>query len=260
MNQIPIYIINLKREKRRREFMLEQLRRLEIDATFIDAIDSRAMNTGEIEHLADAGSLKRFPNWLTPGAIACACSHRIAYEDFLSSDASHALILEDDVVLPDNFKELHASIGDVVLKKEVLLLHFLSFKPLTFSKSMAKHFGRITVYPPSDMGAPTTAAAYVVSRDAASAIVNYSKPIKVPADAWGHYYENGVIDGLFCMLESGITTAEFKSSIDYLSNDSLKGKVMQFIDRYKIPIIYGMLARRRKKKADAHRSAYTITE
>ncbi|XYD10762.1 glycosyltransferase family 25 protein [Methylobacterium sp. NMS12] len=58
---------------------------------------------------------------LTAGQIGCAMSHMSAYERMIALDLPHALIVEDDVILPPQIHQIVAGIeatlrpGDVVL-------------------------------------------------------------------------------------------------------------------------------------------------
>jgi glycosyl transferase family 25 len=239
-SHIPIYIINLARESRRKAFMQEQLDRLELQANFVEAIDARQLSVEELSSKSDAAAVKRSPSWLSPGAIACGLSHSRAYHEFIASGQEAALFLEDDTVLSGKLKgqleELIAEIKD----QEVILLHFVSFAPCELRINGGIPFG------------PYGATAIKLAE--------YTSTVKATADAWGHFMENGMIDRVRCTAPSIILTADFKSSIDYIKAGSLKGKLLSAVDRWKIFPFYQILARRRRKNVELVRDSFVFVD
>lgn len=89
-----ILVINLTRRPDRLAFMLSQLDALELAFERVEAIDGRQDNVGSGTDL------------ITPVEIACALSHRKAWQRFLATDAPLCLILEDDVLIAPEAKHL----------------------------------------------------------------------------------------------------------------------------------------------------------
>ena len=89
-----IFLINLARRPDRLAAMTQALGRLGLRHTRIDARDARDADNfdGLFE---DKGPLGEIPR----GDKACLLSHRAAWAEFITSGESHAVILEDDVVL-----------------------------------------------------------------------------------------------------------------------------------------------------------------
>lgn len=88
----PIYVINLKDRKDRKDFMLKQFKSHGIkDFTFIDAING---NT----HNMESDVIKFDTLTLTRPELGASMSHLIAIKTWLeTSDSDHAIIMEDDV-------------------------------------------------------------------------------------------------------------------------------------------------------------------
>jgi GR25 family glycosyltransferase involved in LPS biosynthesis len=88
----PIYVINLKDRKDRKDFMLKQFKSHGIkDFTFIDAIDG---NT----HNMESDVIKFDALTLTKPELGAAMSHLTAIKTWLeTSDSDYAIIMEDDV-------------------------------------------------------------------------------------------------------------------------------------------------------------------
>jgi glycosyl transferase, family 25 len=257
---IPIYIINLARERRRKGFMEAQLAEYEIEATFIEAIDARTMSSTELEARSDSAAVKRSPSWLSPGAIACALSHNKAYTEFLKSDNEVALFLEDDTILSSQLSQQIQELSAEIRDGEVVLLHFVSFEPCELRKTGSKRFDGYGLFEAVKSNAPTTAAAYMLTRSTAQKFANYTSTVRATADAWGHFVENGVINRVRCTAPSIIHTAEFKSSIDYIDATSYKGKILGLIDRKRLFPFYQLLAKRRKSNVERIRDSYVLVE
>ena len=86
-----IIVINLKRDKLRRQYMKENLcknLKKNINIHFINAID---------------GNLLEKKGNLSMNHIACSMSHLKAWDYVMENNIENFIILEDDVVFKDNF-------------------------------------------------------------------------------------------------------------------------------------------------------------
>ncbi|EHZ6874366.1 glycosyltransferase family 25 protein, partial [Providencia rettgeri] len=92
------FVINLKDDLLKRDFMRNQLDNIGISYQFIEAIDGRIMSDNTIKQLA-----YDYPDcYLTKGEIGCALSHMAIYKKMIEDNIEIALILEDDALLPSN--------------------------------------------------------------------------------------------------------------------------------------------------------------
>ena len=87
MNQIPIYIISLKRTPERRLCMQRQLDSLGLDYQWIDAVDAHDFNDTELIGV----DLK---NHYQPSAMACLLSHIKFYDLVIKNKHPMACLLE----------------------------------------------------------------------------------------------------------------------------------------------------------------------
>jgi|LSQX01.2.fsa_nt_gb glycosyl transferase family 25 len=97
--EVPVWIINLKRDTERLQFMQEQMERLGIDYRVIEAIDGRSLGEDEKEPYSKSIALRDFGRELTPGEIGCALTHIRIWNQTIEEDINEVLVLEDDVYI-----------------------------------------------------------------------------------------------------------------------------------------------------------------
>lgn len=103
-----IFLINLKRRLDRRERMLNSMAVLGLEATLVDAVDGKALNTSQLQALG----IEMLPGYkdpysgrvLTRGEIGCFLSHHFTWKQVVERGLRHALVLEDDVRFEPRFK------------------------------------------------------------------------------------------------------------------------------------------------------------
>lgn len=89
-------MINLARRRDRLNAMVAQMKRLGLSFERIPAFDAHDVGDGFLAaHFSPSGPLGTIPK----GDQCCSLSHRRAWSAFLLSGDTHAVILEDDVVL-----------------------------------------------------------------------------------------------------------------------------------------------------------------
>ena len=124
MNQIPIYIISLKRTPERRLCVQRQLDSLGLDYQWIDAVDAYDFNDSELIGV----DLK---NKYQPSAMACLLSHIKFYDLVIKNKHPMACVLEDDAQLLPTFPD--------ILNYEKLSKMNWSILLLAHHSSMTKH-------------------------------------------------------------------------------------------------------------------------
>ena len=100
----PIFVINLPKDKDRKDFMDGQLKDMGMEYEFIEG--RLGTDTDVIASCDDDLAIKEHGKILTKGEKGCAYSHRFVYEKMLKENIKVAVIMEDDVVIPKNFKEI----------------------------------------------------------------------------------------------------------------------------------------------------------
>ena len=108
MKKYQIYIINLKRHKKRRKHIISELKKQNIrNYEFVDAIDGNRLKKSQLD-LMTCKNEKIFNlknTNISAGQVACALSHIKIYKKFLNSKFELALIFEDDAKFLNKFTE-----------------------------------------------------------------------------------------------------------------------------------------------------------
>lgn len=100
---MKIYVINLKRRTDRKESILSQFEKYNItNYEFIEAIDGQCIDS-VVE--ANHRLIEKYGCKLSSNEIACAMSHRLAYEKIIQS-GERGIVLEDDAIISGSFKSL----------------------------------------------------------------------------------------------------------------------------------------------------------
>lgn len=104
IDTIPIFIINLKARPNRKKKTQQQLDRFNLKGNFIEAHDGRYLNLDDLEM---RGIINRNHEQepLRRGEIGCYLSHLKCWDLILESNAPYGLVLEDDVIFCDNFRQ-----------------------------------------------------------------------------------------------------------------------------------------------------------
>lgn len=240
------YIISLKRSVERRDYIKKHVENLELNFEIVDAVDGSTFSQENLIEFCDMDAVSMNRHWLSNGAIACSLSHLKVYERFLKSDDRSCFIVEDDVILPLNIKNILADIANEVLEDEVILLYYTSFYKCLFSIRNAVKVDSAQLLYPMDVTHPITAAAYVVGKQAARQLANSILPVKVSADCWSHFYDQKCFKSFRVLYPSPIRVKNFKSTIDYLEKNSWLGKLSNTIQEKKIPIFFQIMRLIRK--------------
>ena len=133
-----IKIINLERRPDRKEKTIETLTHAGFDTTsyeFIKAVDGNIIElTIELKKLFDGNDFG-----YKKGVIGCALSHYNLWQQLLNdNNYDYYIIMEDDITLVDNFKEIIESdiLVKAMIKKDVLFLGYHMFEK---EREIVKH-------------------------------------------------------------------------------------------------------------------------
>ena len=255
------FVISLERSKKRRIFIQRQLTGLHVDFEMINAVDGQNLSENQLAELCDMEQVRKFPGWLTRGAIGCALSHRLAYERIVNDNLRHALILEDDIQLPSDILNVLKKLETAVEDDEVVLLYYQNHGELRLSNVDTENIGPGELMYPMRESGPITTAAYIIGNKAAKNLLHHILPVRVCADSWAYFYKEGYIKSIRCLYPLKLkVNGNFKSSIDYIDRSSWLGQLLNFIDTYTIPPFYQILAWRRKSRLNKMLGIRIVTD
>ena len=110
-----IFVINLERDRERREFMRGQLDCLRLPFEFFQGVYGRALTPDQLaECYTEAGAMRIQCRNLTPSEIGCALGHLGVYRQIVSRKIPYALVLEDDAEIPKLQPEILEAIGKTI--------------------------------------------------------------------------------------------------------------------------------------------------
>ncbi len=254
------YVLSLKRSAERRRYIKKHVADLELDHQVIDAVDGSLLSEFDLEAHCDMTALNKVRDWLTNDQIGCSLSHYNIYEEFLKTGDEVCFIVEDDVLLPTDIKEVLSEIEETMAGAEIILLHYLSLSPCKLSS-----IGKKKIFDTNLMFALNNkqlgdSTAYLITRSACENMLQNIKPVLVAADSWNHYYKLGCFDAIRVQYPNVVKTKNFKSSINYFERRPILGFISKFINDYKVPGIFSIVKYLRKKKLEKYLSYFSVTD
>ena len=173
---IKIFVISLLNHERRTHIQ-KQFDMYDIPFEFFDAVDGRNGMPIEYEkYICRDMMLKRVRHHVSDVEFAVSLSHHLAYRKIIDENISHALVLEDDVILTNAFKTF-VNMG--VYEKNDWDMVLLYHKHAYIRKNPQKIYG-IKYYDIAFM--PFTAAGYYINNTAAQVLLQVSTPVQDYAD------------------------------------------------------------------------------
>ncbi|WP_427037661.1 glycosyltransferase family 25 protein [Enterobacter hormaechei] len=244
------YIINLESAHDRRESMESQAKRLGLDYELIPAINGNAIPVNMLS------LLKRDHSYaVTPGEIGCSLSHLTTYKALDASNDDCALVVEDDIFLPEDISIFLTEVENSIPKNipYVYLLskvnHYNSKSILDLSNGRSVHdvpgeiFHNSLIIGPAakvnhynsksildlsngrsvhDVYNAAFSHAYIINKPAARILLDKLFPIWCVADQWQTFKEFGFIH-LRGIIPEYINTNPAHESVTTIGNrnDSL---------------------------------------
>jgi len=254
---VHVYVINLERSSERRAHIVREVRRTGMEFEVVTAVDGREVDVADAtlvdprltERLgvpADAG------NTIYRGTVGCALSHLQVYRTVLARGLDRALVLEDDVILPEDLGDLADDVGRRLAGAEIALLNYDSPEnagPCRMSPrgSVPLTSGRLLALP-VDVRQPRSGGAYIVTREACERLVRSVLPVRVYADDWWFYYREGVVDRVRCVVPLPVRKSpDLASTIgSYSVTTGLKARVANGLLHRSIPGLHQALNYRRR--------------
>lgn len=216
------YLINLDKDKERLAAADVQLKKLGVDYERFPAVYAKELPQAERD-----ASVNYFRWWcclgrkILLGEIGCALSHYRLYQKMIIDNIPYACILEDDIILKDNFKETVDKVDKWLNSSEsqVVLLSNHTNEP-----EGKEGIGEI------QNGLCTES--YIITLPAAKALLKENFPIKVPCDYWARWVKHGAIK-LYLAMPS-VCTQNFDGFVSNMADSAniQSVKNMNFVLRF----------------------------
>ena len=185
----PIYVINLPNSTSRRHEMENQLTKLGLPFTIVEAVDGNALEQSYIDkYYSSPESQRLHGRELTRGELGCAFSHISIYKKMITDGSDYVVILEDDIYIGESFRK-YISLLPELLSEDWEMINLISdtaSAPIgnpVFDIYRYSHF----------LDHSNSAAAYVIKKSAALKLLENAYPIRCAADGLtGRFIETGV--------------------------------------------------------------------
>ncbi len=183
LNNIPTFVINLKDRPDRKIRAIEELNKHGINGTFIEGINGLDLSIPNI-NLNEIYTIDHSFRPLRRGEIGCYLSHIACWSLILESGKPYGMILEDDVVFVDNFRNIFNDTFEHIKDSEWdLIMIGRGCTAKQFSRYRECTEGKIiydnTLYPKL---VGYGAFAYIIKADTIRELLKRTFPIHKPVD------------------------------------------------------------------------------
>jgi glycosyl transferase family 25 len=209
---IQTFIISLPKDRNRREYLGNQLQKLGVPFSIVNAVHGNSLSAEELNASYDRRKAVRlFNRELSKGEIGCALSHISIYKKMVAENIPYALVLEDDANILD--EDLAATLAKLAALHPaetpvaVLLNHVERYNA---NKKVQLDENRC-VY---EAYRGCCAHAYFITKAAAEILARQLYPAYVVADKWEYFQENYIAVEALVPYAIGLTSASLSSSID----------------------------------------------
>ncbi|MGH9107843.1 MAG: glycosyltransferase family 25 protein [Acidimicrobiales bacterium] len=242
------YVVNLARSAERRRHIARELARTGMQWELVEAVDARQADIDQPSIVAPG--MKAHPLF-RPGAAGCALSHLRVYERVLSSGDERAVVLEDDVLLPEDFSALADAVAANMEGAEVALLNFHHPDGLKLaSESAVALEGPSVLASPVNIEGLTSGAAYVVTRQACAGLVETMLPMRFFSDEWWQLVRSRALERVRCVAPMPVRQSlEFATTIDHYAPGSwqwLLREACSHAGLYRLPLLRKAVEQRRR--------------
>lgn len=221
-NSLKIFLINLKRDKERKKFCIDQFKRFGVKYEIFEAYDGSALSRNNLSKYSSKLTFKTEKRDLAYDEIGCSLSHLQIYKKIVREKISKSLILEDDIII-------HKKLFNIINKipNNVEFINFKSDAKQEKIEMLDKNF-----YLTKFKQIPNRTCAIYLKFSAAKKLYLAGFPIKQPADGLtGRLVHSKKIKG-YGVLPKLIKLRKIKTSISGRGSFFLKYKIFSKIRNF----------------------------
>ena len=179
---LPIFIINLPECSERRQSMLAEFSKYNVPVHFFEGKNGKILTEKEILELVNLDKVqKNYNRPLSKGEIGCSISHLKLYKKMIDENIMHAIILEDDVKINDNFLDVYSDLSKLAPKNYIIKTD-TSVRNGLFSLFGCKNLKKTTLKKP--VFDVFFARGYYIDIIAAKKVLDQYDKIECVADDW----------------------------------------------------------------------------
>lgn len=187
---MKIVVINLEKDIVRKKSIEGQLKHLRLSGEIHSAILGSEIPASELKKCYNKSKAMRTQcRPLTPSEIGCALSHINIYKCMIKRNIPYVLVLEDDVVLPDNLSKI-LNLVEPFIKKEIPQIILLSDAKIKAGEEQ-KIDDKYSLF---KYKAGYYSSSYILNRHAAKTLLLELYPIGDVADCWKRLNNHKVVD------------------------------------------------------------------
>jgi len=197
-NNLKIYIINLKKDIEKKEYMKRLCEEYDLDVEFIEAVYGKSLTKNEISLVySKTKSQSKIKRELALPELGCALSHRSIYKKMIDNNIKEALILEDDIEFDNKLLGLLSKKSLFPKNWELVLLghHTGSSSYLSTRSSIwwkKNLYNDFNLKIPSEVSKGTYG--YLINQNGAKKLFDELREIKMPID---HYTGDNKFTNLY---------------------------------------------------------------
>lgn len=241
-------VINLERQSDRRDYVPTQLRKLGIDYHVLAATDARDLSDETVKEVLSPRFYTEYQQhkdtYISLSAVACALSHRRAYQYILDHDDDNGawLILEDDADLQPKAKQALSAMESTVLNEgvDLLLLYFSVRDTIELEKASCRALsGGMSTFRWQGSPGIASAVGYIISASAARSLVQAQTPLSTTADHWQWFFQQKVISEVRVTYPFAVTTGLLESTFATGRARSMRRWLMSVVGEIcRVPALY----------------------
>ncbi len=175
----PIWVVNLKRSVKRRDYIVQHLTDLGLDFELVEAVEGRDISEEEMQRVYSRDeAVRHIGRALTPGEIGGSLSHIKLYERMVSEGLDEVIIVEDDVEVFPSFWELLRNRSQFPPDWELILLYHGGAQASFWKRQKIRNGLELRKFATVVYGT----VGYMITRGGAEKLLAQAYPIRVPSD------------------------------------------------------------------------------
>ena len=194
MSQIPCFVVNLATATQRRAAMQSLLEQHHITPTWFDAVDGRIMSAQVLASHFNAAKAEIAYGPMVPAEIGTSLSHIGIYRQMVENNIPCAVILEDDILLAEDFGALLQTDGpqslSALFKPSQAVMIQMTHVMRAYRQGAIKLGAREVVRP---HGGVWLTSGYFITLAAAKNLLRAMYPVWMVADHWRCFEREGLL-------------------------------------------------------------------